>query len=170
MKSKDLMPIVTYGEKTLREVSARVENFNDDLKNLVKQMALTMYANNGVGLAAPQVGKNLQIFVIDVSSKKKDLKVFINPKILKLEGCQVGEEGCLSVPGVYADVPRAQKVEVEAQDIQGNKFSLEAEGLLAVAVQHENDHLQGKLFIDYLEKLEILKIKDKLDEIKCKTK
>jgi len=170
MKSKETLPIVTYGEKSLRESCVRINEIDEDIKLLIKQMAITMSKNNGVGLAAPQVGENLQLFMIDITGKKKDLKVFINPKILKLEGRQVGEEGCLSVPGIYADVPRAEFVEVQAQDIEGNKFVLEAEGLLAIAIQHENDHLHGKLFIDYLDKLEMMKIKSKLEEIKCKAK
>ena len=127
-----------------------------------------MYNNNGVGLAAPQIGENLRIFIIDVSSKKNELQVFINPEIKKLEGSQIGEEGCLSVPEIYAEIPRAEFVEVSAQNLEGESFTLSAEGLLAVAIQHENDHLDGKLFIDYLDKLDILRFKKKLEKIKCK--
>ncbi len=170
MKTKNNLPIFIYGQDVLRKSSFKVENIDNSIKYLIEKMKETMYNNSGVGLAAPQIGKNLNIFIIDVSSKKNDLKVFINPKILRLEGKAVGEEGCLSIPGIYAEIPRAEFVKVEAQDIKGKKFKLEAEGLLAVAIQHENDHLEGKLFIDYLDKLQQLKIKSKLDKLKCDAK
>ncbi len=170
MKIKNRFPIVVYGQESLRETSVKIEKIDDYITNLIEDMSVTMYNNSGVGLAAPQVGKNLRLFIIDISSKKNDLKVFINPKILKLVGKNIGEEGCLSVPGIYADVPRAEYVEAEALGIDGKKFTIKAEGLLAVAIQHENDHLEGKLFVDYLDKLDLLKIKNKLDKLKCKVK
>ena len=144
--------IVNYGTPSLREPSKEVHKVSSKIKTLIKDMLDTMYMNNGVGLAAPQVGENLRIFVIDVSSNDEPLNpmVFINPKIIKKSGCMKGDEGCLSFPAAYTEVWRYKKVMVKALDKNGRPFVLEAEGdLLAKAIQHEYDHLDGVLFIDH---------------------
>jgi len=144
--------IVEYGTPSLREPSKEVHKISSKIKTLVKDMLDTMYTNNGVGLAAPQIGENLRIFVIDVSTKDEPLNpmVFINPKIIKREGEMKGDEGCLSFPAVYTEVKRYKKVMVKAQNENGRFFTIEAEGdLLAKALQHEFDHLDGILFIDH---------------------
>lgn len=143
--------ILHYPDPRLKQKGARVE-ITDEVKKLVDDMAETMYAAPGVGLAATQIGVALQIFVIDIADKDEpsDLRVFINPEIAVREGELTWTEGCLSFPGVQEDVDRAAKVRVRAQDRDGKWFELEAEGLLAVAIQHEYDHLQGVLMIDHL--------------------
>ena len=144
--------IVNYGTPSLREPSKEVHKVSSKIKTLIKDMLDTMYMNNGVGLAAPQVGENLRIFVIDVSSNDEPLNpmVFINPKIIKKSGFMKGDEGCLSFPAAYTEVWRYKKVMVKALDKNGRPFVLEAEGdLLAKAIQHEYDHLDGVLFIDH---------------------
>lgn len=144
--------IVNYGTPSLREPSKEVHKVSSKIKTLIKDMLDTMYMNNGVGLAAPQVGENLRIFVIDVSTNEEPLNpmVFINPKIIKKSGLMKGDEGCLSFPAAYTEVWRYKKVMVKALDRNGRSFVLEAEGnLLAKAIQHEYDHLDGILFIDH---------------------
>ncbi len=168
IKKKKNLKISLLGKKELRKISEQISEISEDIKELVSDMADTMYYTNGVGLAAPQVGKNLRVFVVDISKKENDLKVFINPKILNMKGMEINEEGCISIPEVYAEVPRATKVEIEALDLNGNKFKLIANGLLAIAIQHEYDHLEGKLFIDYLSKTKILELKKDLEKIKCR--
>jgi peptide deformylase len=142
--------ILVYPDPRLREVGKPVEKFDDDLQKLVEDMAETMYAAPGVGLAATQIGVALRVFVIDIASEDEpsDLKVFINPEIVGLDGAQTYREGCLSFPGVAEDIKRAAHVRVRAVDAKGIPFELEADGLLAVAIQHENDHLNGELMID----------------------
>jgi peptide deformylase len=144
--------ILHYPDPRLKQKGARVAEITDDVKKLVDDMAETMYAAPGVGLAATQIGVPLQVFVIDIADKDEpsDLRVFINPEIVAREGELTWTEGCLSFPGVTEDVERAAKVRVRAQDRDGVWFELEAEGLLAVAIQHEYDHLQGVLMIDHL--------------------
>jgi peptide deformylase len=144
--------ILHYPDKRLREKGVRVPAITAEVQRLVDDMAETMYAAPGVGLAATQIGETLQIFVIDVAEENEpsDLRVFINPEILKREETITWSEGCLSFPGVTEEVERAAKVLVRALDREGNGFELEAEGLLAVAIQHEYDHLQGVLMIDHL--------------------
>lgn len=144
--------IVQYGTPSLREPSKEVHKVSSKIKALIKDMLDTMYVNNGVGLAAPQIGENLRIFVIDVSTGDEPLNpiVFINPKIIKKSGAMCGDEGCLSFPAAYTQVKRYKKVTVKALDRNGRPFMLEAEGdLLAKAIQHEYDHLDGILFIDH---------------------
>jgi len=144
--------IVPYGTASLREPSKEVHKVSSKIKTLIKDMLDTMYVNNGVGLAAPQIGENLRIFVIDVSTNEEPLNpiVFINPKIIKKSGAIKADEGCLSFPSVYTEVKRYQKVMVKALDRNGKPFVLEADGdLLARAIQHEYDHLDGILFIDH---------------------
>ena len=144
--------ILHYPDKRLREKGRKIAKVTDEVRQLVDDMAETMYAAPGVGLAATQIGEALQLFVIDVAEQDQpsDLRVFINPEILEREDAITWTEGCLSFPGVTEDVDRAAKVKVKALDRDGNEFQLEAEGLLAVAIQHEYDHLQGVLMIDHL--------------------
>jgi peptide deformylase len=144
--------ILHYPDKRLREKGARVEAITPEIQRLVDDMAETMYAAPGVGLAATQIGEILQLFIIDIAdeSAPSDLRVFINPEILETEGEISWQEGCLSFPGVQEDVDRAAHIRVKAQDRDGKWFELEAEGLLAVAIQHEYDHLQGVLMIDHM--------------------
>lgn len=157
-----LLNILNYPDPRLYTVAKPVEKVDSDVQRLVKDMAETMYAAPGIGLAATQVDVHKQIIVIDTSEDKSNLQVFINPQITARCGSQDYEEGCLSVPGVYETVTRAERVTVEAQDINGDMFSLEAEGLLAVCIQHEIDHLLGKVFVEYLSPLKQNRIKTKL--------
>lgn len=145
-----LLEILKYPDPRLRVKCKPVDKFDDELKKIVSDMAETMYNAPGVGLAAPQVGIDKRLFIIDISKEKNELKVFINPTILKMEGEVCDEEGCLSVPGEYANVTRAEVVEAVAQDLNGNEFIIKADGLLARAIQHELDHLNGTLFLDRL--------------------
>lgn len=145
--------VLRYGEKTLREPSKEVHKVSKKITELVQDLFDTMYTKNGVGLAAPQIGVNYRVFVIDVSTDKEPLKpmVFINPKIIKKSGAAVAQEGCLSFPEAFTDVKRYKNVTVKALDIHGKSFVLEANGgtLLSRAIQHEFDHLDGVLFIDH---------------------
>lgn len=146
--------ILTYGTPSLRQPSKEVHKVSKKVKDLIKDMLDTMYAQNGVGLAAPQVGENCRIFVLDVSSGNEPLNpiVFINPKIIKKSGAFISNEGCLSFPEVYADVRRYKNVTVKAMDNHGRSFVMEAQdgSLLTKAIQHELDHLDGILFIDHV--------------------
>ncbi len=145
--------VLRYGEKTLREPSKEVHKVSRKITDLVQDLLDTMYAQNGVGLAAPQIGVNYRVFVIDVSTDKEPLNpiVFINPKIIKKSGAMVSNEGCLSFPEAYTDVKRYKNVMVKALDDRGRPFTLEAKDgcLLARAIQHEFDHLNGVLFVDH---------------------
>jgi peptide deformylase len=147
--------ILHYPDKRLRNPGEPVSDFGPALQELIDDMAETMYAAPGVGLAATQIGEPKQLFIIDISSGEgpSDLRVFINPQIVKKDGEVDWEEGCLSFPGVHQEIRRAERVTVRAQDRQGNWFELEADGLMAVAVQHENDHIEGRLMIDHLSPL-----------------
>ena len=158
--SMALRPILTYPDPRLREPARPVEVVDDEIRKLVDDMAETMYAAPGVGLAANQIGVPLRIFVIDLADddEPSDLKVFINPELLDVSGSQSWREGCLSFPGVSEDVKRGERVRVRALDQQGQPFELEAEGLLAVAIQHENDHLNGVLMVDKFNALKRRKI------------
>ncbi len=144
--------ILHYPNPVLRQKARRVETIDDEIRTLVQDMAETMYAAPGVGLAAPQIGVDLRVFVIDIAGEDDPsmLRAFINPEITHHEGTQVFCEGCLSFPEISEDVERFATVTVRAQDVDDNTFELSAEGLLAVAIQHENDHLDGKLMIDHL--------------------
>ena len=145
--------VVRYGEESLREPSKEVHKVSQKIKNLVQDLLDTMYKENGVGLAAPQIGENVRVFVIDVSTDKEPLnpRVFINPKIIKKSGACISHEGCLSFPEAFTDVKRYANVMIKAQDTNGRSFVLEAKdgSLLARAIQHEFDHLDGILFIDH---------------------
>ena len=148
-----IRPILFYPDKRLREPGKEVEDFDAELHQLIDDMAETMYAAPGVGLAAPQLGISKRLFIVDVATddeEPSDLRVFINPEIVATESETVFNEGCLSFPGVREDIDRAERVTVKAVDKDGKPFELEAEGLLAIAIQHENDHLDGELMIDHL--------------------
>jgi peptide deformylase len=144
--------ILHYPDARLREAGKKVVNFDAELGRLVDDMAETMYKAPGVGLAATQIGEAWQVFVVDCAAEGEpsDLRVFVNPEILSVDGKAMNEEGCLSFPGARVDVERAETVRVRAQDRDGKAFELVAEGLLAIAIQHEYDHLQGVLMIDRL--------------------
>lgn len=142
--------ILTYPDELLRTPAEPVAEVDDEIRRLVEDMAETMYAAEGVGLAANQIGVLKRIFVIDIAGEDEpsDLKVFINPEILETEGSQSMTEGCLSFPGAREDIKRAEQVRVRALGVDGKPFEFEATGLLAVAIQHENDHINGVLMID----------------------
>jgi peptide deformylase len=144
--------ILHYPDKRLRERGKKVEAVTDEVRKLIDDMAETMYAAPGVGLAATQIGEIIQLFIIDIADNEEpsDLRVFINPEILEATGELTWQEGCLSFPGVTEEIDRAAHVRVRAQDRDGKWFELEAEGLLAIAIQHEFDHLQGLLMIDHM--------------------
>ena len=145
--------ILHYPDKRLRDPGKPVTDFGPDFQKLVDDMAETMYAAPGVGLAATQIGESKRLFIIDVATgddEPSDLRVFVNPEILERNGEVRWEEGCLSFPGVHEEIDRAERVKVRAQDREGKLFELEADGLLAIAIQHENDHLDGKLMVDHL--------------------
>lgn len=157
-----LLNILEYPDPRLKKIAAPVTTFGPDIAKLVSDMAETMYAAPGIGLAATQVDVHKRVIVIDISENHDDLKVFINPDILEAEGEAECEEGCLSVPGYFDKVTRAARVKVRAQDARGNPFTLEAEGMLAVCIQHEMDHLVGKVFVDYLSPLKRARLSTKL--------
>lgn len=157
-----LLNILRYPDARLHKVAAAVTVFDDALKRLVSDMAETMYAAPGIGLAATQVDVHKQVIVIDVSERRDSLVVLINPAILDASGVSDIEEGCLSVPGIYDTVERAERVKVRAYDQNGNPFTLEAQGLLAVCIQHEMDHLKGKVFVESLSQLKQQRIRARL--------
>ncbi|HEX8986593.1 MAG TPA: peptide deformylase [Rhodocyclaceae bacterium] len=157
-----LLRILRYPDPRLHKIASPVETVDAGVRKLVADMAETMYAAPGVGLAATQVDVHKRIVVIDVSEDKNDLLALINPEILEREGEKEAEEGCLSVPGIYDTVTRAAKVRVRALNVDGKPFEFEAEDLLAVCVQHEIDHLDGKVFVEYLSRLKQSRIKAKL--------
>ncbi len=158
------LPILHFPDPRLHKIAAPVTQFDDVLKKLVRDMAETMYEAPGVGLAATQVNCHRQVIVIDTSETHDDLKVLVNPRILAADGVQVCEEGCLSVPGIYEEVERALHVTVEAEDEHGHTYRLDAEGLLAVCIQHEMDHLKGKVFVEYLSRLKQTRIKHRMEK------
>jgi peptide deformylase len=157
-----LLHILRYPDARLHKVAAPVTVFDDALKQLVADMAETMYAAPGIGLAATQVDVHKQVIVIDVSERRDSLVVLVNPEIVESHGESDIEEGCLSVPTVYEMVPRAERVKVRAFDQNGNPFTLEAQGLLSVCLQHEMDHLRGKVFVEYLSQLKQQRVRAKL--------
>ena len=159
-----ILNILHYPDARLHKVAAAVTQFDEALKKLVRDMAQTMYEAPGVGLAATQVNVHKQVIVIDTSETHDQLKVLINPRILQRDGVQVSEEGCLSVPGVYEEVERAGKVVVRAQNAEGAEYVMEAEGLVAVCVQHEMDHLKGKVFVEYLSRLKQARIRSRMEK------
>jgi peptide deformylase len=154
--------VLRYPDARLHKAAAPVTVFDEPLKKLVRDMAETMYAAPGIGLAASQVDVHKQVIVIDVSERQDSLVVLVNPEIVEASGVSDIEEGCLSVPGVYDVVERAERVKVRAFDQNGNPFTLEAQGLLAVCIQHEMDHLKGKVFVEYLSPLKQQRVRAKL--------
>ena len=157
-----LLPILRYPDPRLHTHAQAVEAVTDDIRQLIADMAETMYEAPGIGLAATQVNVHRRVVVIDVSEDQSALMALINPEILERAGEQVCEEGCLSVPGIYEKVARAERVRVRALNAKGEPFELDAEGLLAVCIQHEIDHLDGKVFVEYLSALKLSRIKGKL--------
>ena len=157
-----LLNILEYPDPRLRKVALAVAAVTPDIQKLVRDMAETMYAAPGVGLAATQVDVHKRVIVIDISEARDDLRVFINPEIVGAEGEAEREEGCLSVPGFYDKVTRAATIAVRAQDERGDRFELETDGLLAVCVQHEMDHLLGKVFVDRLSPLKRARLSARL--------
>ena len=157
-----LRAILHYPDPRLRTVAQEVETVDEEIRALVDDMAETMYEAPGIGLAATQIDVHKRVIVIDISQERDDLRVFINPKIVSRDGETVHEEGCLSVPGIYEPVRRAERITVQAQDRDGRSFELEAVDLLAVCIQHEIDHLDGKVFVDYLSPLKQQRIGKKL--------
>lgn len=159
-----ILKILTFPDPRLRKKAQPVREVDDRIRQLVDDMLETMYAAPGIGLAATQVDVQLQVVVIDVSETRDQPLCLINPRILTREGTIQREEGCLSVPGFYEPVTRAERVSVEALDREGKPFRLDAEGLLAVCIQHELDHLEGKLFVDHLSLLKRQRIRYKLEK------
>ncbi|MFA7270792.1 MAG: peptide deformylase [Sterolibacterium sp.] len=159
-----LLPILRFPDPRLHKKAATVQKVDESIRKLIADMAETMYEAPGIGLAATQVDVHKRVIVIDISEDKSKLLAFINPEILERSGEQVCEEGCLSVPGVYEKVARSERVKVRALDPQGTIFTLEAEGLLAVCVQHEIDHLEGKVFVEHLSQLKQSRIKSRLSK------
>jgi peptide deformylase len=158
-----LLPIIEYPDPRLKKVAQPVTRFDERLRKLAADMAETMYAAPGVGLAATQVDVHERLIVVDVSETKDQLRVLVNPEIVwASEETVVCEEGCLSVPGIYDEVRRPARVRVRAQDLAGQTFELDCDGLLAVCVQHEMDHLLGKVFVEYLSPLKQARIRTKL--------
>lgn len=161
-----LLPILQYPDPRLYTVAAAVPAVNDDIRRLIRNMADTMYAAPGVGLAATQIDDHRRVLVVDISEAHDQLQVFINPEILAASGTATCEEGCLSVPGIFEMVARAERINVRALDAKGASFTLAADGLLAVCIQHEMDHLDGKVFVDYLSRLKQQRILGKLKKQK----
>jgi peptide deformylase len=159
-----ILNILHYPDKRLRTVAKPVEKVGDDIRQLVDDMLETMYDAPGIGLAATQVNVHQRVIVIDVSPENDQPLCLINPEILESGGTEETEEGCLSVPDIYESVQRAETVTVRALNREGETFTIEAEGLLAVCIQHEMDHLMGKLFVDYLSPLKQQRLRKKLQK------
>jgi len=157
-----LLHILRYPDERLHTTAEPVQGVNDEIRRLIEDMAETMYAAPGVGLAATQVDVHKQIIVIDVSEAHDDLLVLINPEILEKRGDSELEEGCLSVPGIFDRIPRAKWIRVGALDREGRRYEIEADGLLSVCIQHEMDHLKGIVFVEYLSRLKQTRILSKL--------
>lgn len=164
-----LLPILQYPDPRLHKIAKEVVVVTDETRRLIQDMGETMYAAPGIGLAATQVDVHKRIIVMDISETRDDLKVFINPELINKSGDEEGEEGCLSVPGIYEKVRRAERVTVRALNEMGEPFTLEAEGLLAVCIQHEMDHLQGRVFVELLSHLKQTRIRAKLKKQRRET-
>lgn len=161
-----LRTILNYPDPRLRTIAKPVTTFDDKLQTLIDDMFDTMYHAKGIGLAASQIDEHIQLIVMDLSDDSSQPRVFINPTVTPLtEALFTYEEGCLSVPDYYDKVDRPKRVKIHAKDRQGNEFEEEAEGLLAVCIQHELDHLNGKLFVDYLSKLKQDRARDKVRKV-----
>ncbi|GAA0324043.1 peptide deformylase [Psychrobacter aestuarii] len=161
-----LLPILSYPDPRLRTIAQPVKEVDDEIRTLIDDMFETMYDAQGIGLAATQVDRHIQLIVMDLSEDKNEPLVFINPKVTPLiDDKKPYEEGCLSVPDVYDTVERPTKVRIEALDADGNAFDKEVEGLLAVCIQHEMDHLNGVIFVDYLSRLKQTRARDKVRKV-----
>ena len=157
-----LLPILRFPDPRLRKVAVAVEEIDDNIRRLARDMAETMYEAPGIGLAATQVDVHKRVVVIDPSEARDQLLTLINPEIIESDGAQIREEGCLSVPGVYDRVERAERVLVRYVDLESRVQTIEATGLLAVCLQHEIDHLQGRVFVEHLSQLKQVRIRNKL--------
>ena len=157
-----ILSILHYPDERLHTVATPVQTIDEQLRQLVSDMAETMYAAPGIGLAATQVNVHLRVVVIDLSEDKNQLQVFINPRIVDADGQTEYEEGCLSVPGIYEKVSRFSAVTVEALNLQGEAFTVKADGLMAICLQHEIDHLNGRVFVEKLSRLKLTRIQAKL--------
>ena len=164
-----ILPILQYPDPRLNKVAKRVESITEATRQLIRDMAETMYSAPGIGLAATQVDVHEQIIVIDVSDTHNDLKILINAELISADGEELNEEGCLSVPGIYENVRRANHIVVKAEDENGQAHTLEAKGLLAICIQHEMDHLRGKVFVEHLSQLKQTRIRAKLKKQKRET-
>jgi peptide deformylase len=164
-----ILNILHYPDPRLRKKALPVEKVDNEIKQLVDNMLETMYQAPGIGLAASQADIQKRIIVIDISEDKSNPLCFINPEILVSDGEEEMEEGCLSVPGIYEKVSRAEHIKVRALDREGRSFEMEADGLLAICIQHEIDHLEGKLFVDYLSELKRQRIRKRLEKLRQKT-
>ena len=164
-----LLPILHFPDPKLRTRATPVENVDDTIRTLIDNMFETMYEAPGIGLAATQVDVHKRVIVIDVSEEKNQPLALINPEFIEKQGEEEMDEGCLSVPGIYEKVQRAERVKVRALNRNGESFELEADGLLAVCIQHEMDHLEGKLFVDYLSGLKRQRIQKKLEKQRRQT-
>lgn len=160
--SMALLPILRYPDSRLHKKAAKVGTVDAGIRRLVADMAETMYAAPGIGLAATQVDVHKRVVVIDISEDRDELLTLIDPEIIGRDGQCEGEEGCLSVPGVYETVTRAERVRVRALGLDGKTFEMDADGLLAICIQHEMDHLEGKVFVEYLSQLKQTRIRSKL--------
>ena len=159
-----LRQILHYPDPFLRRKAEPIGEVTDEVRTLIADMVETMYNAPGIGLAAIQVGVPKRVVVIDLSEERNELQVFVNPEIVQAEGEQIMEEGCLSVPGIFEPVTRAGRVRVRALDREGRPFELDATGLLASCLQHEIDHLNGKVFVDHLSRLKQQRIRKKLEK------
>jgi peptide deformylase len=159
-----LREILEFPDPRLRTQARPVETFDEALAELVEDLFETMYAEKGIGLAATQVDEHQRVLVMDTSDGRDSPRAFVNPEILARDGIQVYEEGCLSVPGIYAKVERAEQIRVRAQHPDGSEFEVELDGLEAVCLQHEMDHLDGKLFVDYLSPLKRQMVRKRLEK------
>lgn len=159
-----VLDVLLYPDERLHQRALPVESVDDEVRALVRDMAETMYTAPGVGLSATQVDVHKQVIVVDVSEDQSDLKVLINPRLVEAEGTADVEEGCLSLPGIFEKIPRAERIKVRALNVDGGLFEMEAEGLLSVCIQHEIDHLEGKVFIERLSRLKQSRILAKLNK------
>jgi peptide deformylase len=160
-----ILPILEFPDERLRKKAAVIKNVDKKIKQLVDDMTDTMYKAEGVGLAATQVNVHLRVIMIDISEEGNDPLCLINPELVEKEGVEESEEGCLSVPNFFEKIKRAEHIKIKALNREGQSYELEADGLLAVCIQHEMDHLEGKLFVDYLSPLKRQRIKTKLEKI-----
>ncbi|HET6756698.1 MAG TPA: peptide deformylase [Burkholderiales bacterium] len=159
-----VLEVLPYPDERLHQRALPVESVDDEVRTLVRDMAETMHMAPGVGLSATQADVHKQVIVVDVSEDQSDLKVLINPRLVEAEGTADAEEGCLSLPGIFETIPRAERIKVRALNVDGGLFEMEAEGLLSVCIQHEIDHLEGKVFIERLSRLKQSRILAKLNK------